>query len=150
MRPTKPTTKASLFPIGAVNQRQNREGLEYQGMITTRPMESPNVPMPIRSTLAMPITRYRVQFTRKLKFLRTYGFAPGNPVLKATPNPYTVAGQRRRQPKPHTRGGRRSGPLSVSRAPSASKPGHMGAPKRFPKALPLVPNKYQPPVYGRD
>lgn len=149
MRPTKPTRKTTLFPIGAVNQRQNRDGLEYQGMITTRPMEAPNVPMVVRSTLAMPMTRYKVQFTRKLKFLRTYGFAPGNPVLKATPNPYTVATQRR-QPKPTLRGGRRHGPLSVSRTPSSVKGGHMGAPKRFPKALPVIPNKYAPPIYGRD
>lgn len=147
MRPTKPSTKASLFPIGSVNQRQNRSGLEYQGMLTARPMEAPNVPQVIRSTLSMPITRYRIQFTRNLKLLRTYGFAPGNPVLRATPNPYTVT-SRRRQPKPTLRGGRRNGPLSVSRAPAAAKPGRMGAPKRFPKALPLIPNNYKPPVYG--
>lgn len=148
MRPTKPTTKASLFPIGSVNQRQNRRGLEYSGGLTTRPMDAPNVPVPIRSTLSMPITRYKIAFTRKLIFLRTYGFAPGNPVLRATPNPYTVAGARKRKPRPVVRGGRRSGPLSVARPPAAAKNGAMGAPKRFPKALPIIPNNYKPPIYG--
>lgn len=147
MRPTKPTTKASLFPIGAVNQRQNRNGLEYSGALTTRPMNAPNVPLPVRSTLSMPITRYKLAFTRNLKLLRTYGFRPGNPVLRATPNPYTV-GQKRRTPKPAVRGGKRNGPLSVSRPPAATKAGSMGAPKRFPKALPVVPNNYKPPIYG--
>lgn len=147
MRPTKATQKATLFPIGAVNQRQNRNGLEYSGALTTRPMDAPNVPVPVRSTLSMPITRYKIAFTRNLKLLRTYGFAPGNPVLRATPNPYTVSGTKRRTPKPSVRGGKRSGPLSVSRPPAANKPGSMGAPKRFPKALPVIPNNYEPPVY---
>lgn len=148
MRPRKPTRKSTLFPIGAVNQRVNRTGLEYSGVSVARSMRPATVPMPIRASLAQDVNAYRIHFSRKLRFLRTYGFAPGNPVLKAPKNPYTVYGVKSRRPLPVVRGGKRAGPLSVTRTPAAARPGYMGSPKRFPKALPVVPNNYTPPIYG--
>lgn len=141
--------KAHPFPIGRVSQAQNRVGLEYQGTTQALTINAPNVAMPVRSSVAQQVSVNRFQFSRKLKFLRTYGLAPGNPVLQAVTQ-RVVSPQRVARPRPTIVGGKRSGPFSVAKTPASSRPGYMAAPKRFPKALPVRRNTYSPPVYGEN
>lgn len=146
-RPKGVARKTNLFPIGKVSQAQNRERMEYSAVTVARPMPAPNVAMPIRASLAQSTSVNRFAFSRYFSRLRTYGFAPGNPILQAFNQRYKLSPSQR-VPRPVISGGKRSGPLSVSRTPATAKPGSMGAPKRFPKALPIRTNTYRPPVYG--
>lgn len=149
LRPKGASSKALLFPIGKVGQAQRRVGMEYSGITQARNVPAPNVPMPVRESLAQTLVVHRFQFTRYFGRLRTYGFAPGNPVIRAFNQRYSLS-PKERTPRPIISGGARSGPLSVSRTPGVINKGSMGAPKRFPKALPLRVNTYRPPIYGED
>lgn len=142
--------RAALFPIARVSRVPLRVGLEYGMAIKGAPMDAPNVAPPIRSSLAQQTVIHRFQLSRYISRLRTYGFAPGNPILKAD-SIDLKSRQTANTPKPvMTRLGQRPVPGRTPVFPRTAAPGTMGSPRRFPKALPVQKNTYTPPIYGTE
>lgn len=144
-RPQGASLQAQAFPMAIVSRRPLRVGLEYGMTIQGKDVPAPTVQMPVRSSLGQPFLRHRFQLSRNIRLLRTYGFAPGNPILQAEsiPNQSSASSQRPR-PIAARYGMQTSGGVRAS----VGSRGSMGSPKRFPKAIMVPPNTYSPPVYG--
>ncbi len=140
-----------LFPMAIVSRKPLRTGLEYGMTIKSGDMDAPDVPMPIRSSLGQSLLTHRFQLSRNIRLLRNYGFAPGNPILKAQSIPLQakISGQ---TPKPvMTRFGmQKPQPGATPAFPRTGARGSMGSVRRFPKSILVIPNTYRPPVYGQD
>lgn len=103
---------------------------------------TPNVPLPVRSSLAQEVAVWRVQvshyFARIAGATRYPGMAPGYPTAKVLTLVNTA---------PRMRGGNPSNIRGLRGYPARS--GFMAAPPRFRKALPNPVNDYSPPIYGQ-
>lgn len=140
--------RARLFPIARVSRVPLRVGLEYGMTISGVPMDAPTVAMPVRSSLAQKLNIHRYQLSRNIRLLHGYGFAPGNPVLKADSTPLQArVAQAVDQPQ-MTRFGQTPIPGQTPVFPRTGARGVMRAVRRFPKAIPVTPNNWTPPVYG--
>lgn len=140
---------ARLFPVAQVSRVPLRRGLEYGMTIQSRDIPAPDVPLPIRSSLAQSLGVHRFQISRNLKLLRNYGFAPGNPVLKAQTIPLQGRANAQRPTPVMTRFGMQAPrPGATPVFPRVGKPGAMGSVRRFPRAILVPPNTYRIPVYG--
>jgi hypothetical protein len=104
------------------------------------------IPTPIRSSLAQKIAAYRVQVSHYYEAW-TRGMAPGYPVAKVISLVNTTPGGVSKNPKPRPARDITGG-IPVAGG-TAGRPGGyaMGSPRRFPKALPVNMNNYEPPTY---
>lgn len=141
----------SAFPIYRPSFKPLRKGLQYGMTITRRDGDAPDLPMPIRSSLFGKEIVTRFQLSRNIRLLRNYGFAPGNPVLKAQSIPVQALLLQQRPTPTMTRFGmQKPSPGATPVFPRTGARGGMGSVRRFPKAIRVVPNTYRPPVYGQD
>lgn len=133
-------TRKPAFRTPVFSRVQSERGNEYGMAIKGENSLAPNVPLPVRSSLAQEIAVYRVQLSHYFASIagatRFPGMAPGYPVAKVltlvNTAPRMVRGSRAVR-------GQRGYP---------ARTGYMNAPPRFQKALPSPINNYQPPVYG--
>lgn len=143
------TMRDRLFPLARFSRVPLRVGLEYGMTVQGKPMDVPSVRMPVRSSLAQRLLIHRYQITRNIRLLHGYGFAPGNPVLKADSTPLTAKIKQNTPTPTMTRFG--MSPVQGVRVfPRTALAGGLGSPKRFPKAIPVIQNTYTPPVYGAE
>lgn len=146
-RPTGSGISDRAFPIARFSRVPLRVGLEYGMTIQRKDISAPPVPLPVRSSLAQPLVVHRYQLSRNIRLLRNYGFAPGNPVLKAQSIPFQGRGGNT-SPVLTRFGMQKPRPGATPVFPRVSSGGSMGAVRRFPKSLLVPPNTYRPPVYG--
>lgn len=134
--PVSPKTRGLPSPV--VSQMPVTTGMEYFLSFQPRSFGAPSVPLPTRSSLGQMIQKYRLQdslylsrFRLGLQAVIGYPTARGQTILNTAP---PLA----RRPVPTTSG------------LAAAKPGAMGSPPRFSKALraPVVP--FNPPIYGES
>ena len=149
MRPTSEAMqRETLFPIARVSRVPLRVGLEYGMVYAGKPQNVATVQMPVRSSMAQTLLRFRWQIARNIRLLHGYGFAPGNPVLKAESRNLR-AQILANTPRPvMTNFGGTPVPGKTPVFPRTGRPGGLGSPRRFPKAISVVPNDYVPPIYG--
>lgn len=146
-RPGGSTLNDRAFPLARVSRVPLRVGLEYGMTIQSKDIPPATVPLPVRSTLAQPLVVHRYQLSRNIRLLRNYGFAPGNPVLRAQSIPFK--GQGGMTTPVMTRFGmQKPRPGATPVFPRSGSKGSMGPVRRYPKSLLVAPNTYTPPVYG--
>lgn len=120
---------------------QDERGIDYGMNHKAEKDLEVTIPLPVRSSLAQPISIFKVQFSHYLARIagasRYPGMAPGYPTAKVLTMLNVAPRMAVKQATPRGVTGR------------PSRQGYMNAPQRFKKALPLPINDYQPPVYGR-
>lgn len=135
----KAQSKTSPFSLGPFGRKEDTRGIHGTEWYYTLKMPAPNVSPMQRQSLAQPVLRHRMHIST-YRLMQPYNrFAPGYPYFKGTSMVPTST-------KPSVR----PTPNVQKRSfftPSTASPGTMGPSKRFPKALPLVPNVYTPEVY---
>lgn len=140
MPPPKRMPRKPAFRTPVFARVQNERGIDYGMNHKAEKDLEPNVPLPVRSSLAQNIGVFRVQFShyfaRIAGVTRYPGMAPGYPTAKTRSMINTAPSMVRS-----------STPVAGLRGFPA-RSGYMNAPRRFSKAIPLPLNQYQPPVYG--
>lgn len=114
------------------------EGMHVLGAHAPTPM----VQLPVRSSLAQDVLAFRVQISHYISRVKPFGMAPGYPTAKVWTLLNTAPRNMGRKSVPTISKANR-GPMQ----PRVSSPGFMLPPKRFPKALNIEPNDYEPPTY---
>lgn len=148
MKPTVGSKRERLFPVFRPSFAPLRTGLEYGMTVQGKPMQLPNLPQPIRSSLGQNTLVHRFQLSRNLKLLRTFGLRPDYPTLRAQSIPFRGRVQQQTPTPVMTRFGTRPRPGATPVFPRVGRPGTMGSVKRFTKANKVIPNRYRPPLYG--
>lgn len=124
------------FPSPIVSQKADRDGMAFgmvfqprvNGVDTTAFLEAQSLRQPILKA-RLQASSYFSKFRTGLQAEINYPAARGFKIIPSAP-PLT------RQPHPQGSGR------------AASRPGFMGAPPRFKKALPAPVNIFNPPVYN--
>lgn len=135
------------FPLAVVSRKPLKAGLAYGMTIQDRPMETPGVPLPVLSSRAQQRLIHRFQLALNTRLIHPYGFAPGNPILQAESTDNRMTGTKQTPTPTMSNFGGTPAPGRPVFPRSAAR-GRMGSPKRFPKAIQVIPNDYTPSLYG--
>jgi hypothetical protein len=140
--PPKRMARKPAFRTPVFSRVQNEKGIDYGMNHKAETDSAPNIPLPVRSSLAQTIFVWKVQLSHYFRMVsgvtRFPGMAPGYPTAKTATLINTAPGMTRT-----TRGG-----MIVGATGRPARQGFMAAPPRFSKALPAPINDYQPPIYG--